>query len=209
MRVRPSLWQGFPTVVASLPLIVLLWDYHRALISRRLPLSLALGTTGFVICAMLFNAALHGIFGPIGGRHLEFDTPRTAGIRIEPERKPYIDLVNYVHDKTRPGEPIYSGVKDHSRLFVNDAMLYFLVDRPPADRFLELEPGISNTRAGQQEIIDALARKNVRLIVLSDILSDEPNQTSRSNGVRILDEFIRANYRFYKDFGNQAVFIRE
>lgn len=209
MRVRPGLWQGFPAVVASLPLIVLLWDYHRALISRRLTLSLALGTTGFVIGALLFNVALDAMFAPRSERLLEFDTPKTTGIRIEPERKPYIDLVNYVHDNTRPGEPIYSGVKDHSRLFVNDAMLYFLVDHPPADRFLELEPGISNTRAGQQEIIDALARKKVRLIVLSDILSDEPNRTSRSNGVRILDEFIRANYHFYRDFGNQAVFIRD
>jgi hypothetical protein len=190
-------------------LIVLLWDHHRALISRHRPLSMILSVAGFVIGAMLFNAALDGILGPRGAWYLQFDTPKTAGIRIEPERQPYADLVNYVHSNTHPGEPIYSGVKDHSRLFINDAMLYFLVDRPPADRFLELEPGISNTRSGQQEIIDALVRKNVRLIVLSDILSNEPNLTSRSNGVGILDEFIRANYRFYKDFGNQAVFIRD
>jgi hypothetical protein len=116
-------------------------------------------------------------------------------------------LVKYIQDNTKPGEFIYSGVRDHSRLFVNDAMLYFLADRPPADRFLELEPGIANTRQGQEEIMNAIKQRNVHLIVLSDILSNEPNQTSVSNGVTMLDQFIRANYHQDRSFGNQMVFI--
>jgi hypothetical protein len=87
-------------------------------------------------------------------------------------------------------------------------MLYFLANRSPADRFLELEPGISNTRRGQEEIINAIKQRNVHLIVLSDILSnDEPNQTSKSNGLTMLDEFIRANYHFDRSFGHQMVFV--
>lgn len=208
MRVRPSVWQGFPALVASLPLIVLLWNHYRPGFSSRRAFSMIMGVTVLAAAAMVFKVALAGRVEPARTEYLEFDTPKTAKIFIERERTPYAHLVNYVYNNTRPGEPIYSGVKDHSRLFVNDAMLYFLVDRPPADRFLELEPGISNTLSGQQEIIDALVKKNVRLIVLSEILSKEPNLTARSNGIKVLDNFIRSNYHHHKDFGSQAVFVR-
>lgn len=208
MRVRPGLWQGFPAIVVSLPLIVLLLDYYKAIIVRSKPLTMALKIIGFLIGAILFNTGLQGLFESSGKHLIAFNTPRSSGIRVEPDMKPYIDLVKYVQDNSKPDEPIYSGVQDHSRLFANDAMLYFLTNRPPADRFLELEPGIANTWRGQQEIINAIKQKNVHMIVLSDILSDEPNQTSKSNGVTILDEYIRANYHFDRSFGNQMVFVK-
>ena len=206
MRVRPHLWQGFSAAVMSIPLIPLLWDYHRAMVARSKPLSWALKIGMFVPGALLFNISLYHLLATKGEGYVPFDTPRSSMIRVEPKQKPYSDLVHYVRSITGPGEPIYSGVQDHSRLFINDAMLYFLTDRPPADRFLELEPGISNTRTGQQEIVDAIKHKNVKVIVLSNILSDEPNLTSRSNGVMLLDEFIHANFHYDKSFGNQKVF---
>lgn len=208
MRVRPGLWQGFPALVVSLPLIVLLLDYYKAIIARNKPLTMALNITGFFIGALLFNAGLQGLLESSDKRLIAFNTLRSLSIRVEPEMKPYIDLVKYVQDNTKPNEPIYSGVQDHSRLFVNDAMLYFLTRRPPADRFLELEPGIANSLQGQQEIINALMHKNVHMIVLSEFKSIEPNNTSRSNGVTILDEYIRANYHFDRSFGNQMVFVK-
>lgn len=209
MRVRPSLWQGFPAMAVSLPLIVLLWDYYKAIIVRSRLLTTILKITGFFIGAILFNAGLQGLLEPSSKHLIEFNTPRSSGLRVEPEMKPYIDLVKYVQGNTKPGEFIYSGVQDHSRLFVNDAMLYFLVNRPPADRFLELEPGLSNTRRGQEEIINSIKQRNVHMIVLSDILSnDEPNLTSMSNGETMLNEFIRANYHFDRSFGNQIVFVK-
>lgn len=207
MKVRPSLWQGFPAMVISLPLIVLLLDYYKAIIARSKLLTMALKITGFLFGALLLNAGLQGMLESSAKHPIAFNTLRSSGIHIEPKMKPYIDLVKYVQDNKKSDEPIYSGVQDHSRLFFNDAMLYFLTNRPPADRFLELEPGIANTLQGQQEIINAIKQKNVRMLVLSDILSTEPNQTSKSNGVTILDEYIRANYHFDRSFGNQMVFI--
>lgn len=209
MRVRPTLWQGFPAMAVSLPLIVLLWDYYKDKIKRSKPMTMTLKITGFILGAMLFNLALHGLHVSTDEHLILLETPRSTDIRIKPETQPYIDLVKYVQNNTKPGEAIFSGVQDHSRLVVHDAMLYFLTDRPPADRFLELEPGISNTRLGQEELIKSIQQKNVRVIVLADILSDEPNLTSRSNGVKILDDFIRANYRFDRNFGNQMVFIKK
>lgn len=208
MRVRPNIWQGFPALVASLPLAILLLNYHKVFILRSKLLVITFAFTGLMLGAMLFYVGFKGLLGSTSEQLVPFNTPRSSGVRVEPGTKPYIELVKYVQDNTTSGEPIFSGVQDHSRLFINDAMLYFLTNRPPADRFLELEPGISNTRRGQEEIINALKQKNVRVIVLSDFLSNEPNLTSRSNGVKILDEFIRANYHFDKSFGDRMVFIK-
>ncbi|MDD5389269.1 MAG: hypothetical protein PHD37_07980 [Gallionellaceae bacterium] len=208
MRVRPTLWQGFPAMAASLPLIALLLEYYKTIISRSKPLAVALNVTGFIIGALLFNTGLNRLFESSDKHLIALNTPRSSGIRVDPEMKLYVDMIKYVMDNTKPGEAIYSGVRDHSRLVYNDAMLYFLTDRPPADRFLELEPGISNTRKAQEEIINSIKQKNVRLIVLSDILSDEPNNTSRSNGVSILDEFIRNNYHFDRSFEGRLVFVK-
>lgn len=208
MRVRPNLNQGFPAFATSLPLAILLFNYHKIFISQRKLLRITLACITFIMSVMLLYVGFKSLLGLTSAPFLPFDTPRTSGVRVEPETKSYIELVKYVQDNTTSGEPIFSGVQDHSRLFINDAMLYFLTDRPPADRFLELEPGISNTRRGQEEIINALKQKNVRVIVLADFLSHEPNLTSRSNGVKILDEFIRANYRFDKRFGDRMVFIK-
>ena len=208
MRVRPTLWQGFPAMVVALPLMAILSFHYREPIARSGRVTTALGVIGFVLSAMLFNVAFQGVLESSNQKLIELDTPRSSGVYIKPEMAPYIDLVRYVRDNTRSGDAIYSGVQDHSRLVINDAMLYFLTDRRPADRFLALEPGISNTRSGQEEIIGALERNNVRLIVLGDFPSDEPNQTSESNGVTALDQFIHANYRIVRRIGGRVVMVR-
>jgi hypothetical protein len=121
----------------------------------------------------------------------------------------YKDLVSYIQAHTEVGEAIYSGAKDSSRLFVNDAMLYFIADRPSATRWVEMEPGLSNTLKGQQEIIDELQSKGVRLVVLWDIVShNEPNATARSNGVHVLDAYIAENFPERKTFGDCTVAMR-
>jgi hypothetical protein len=208
MRVRPGLWQGFPALVASLPLIALLLDYYKKTILQSKLISLAINLMGFIIGAMLFNLGLNGLLESTGNRYIELNTPRASGIHLGENKKPYVDLVEYIQSNSEPDEYIYSGVQDHSRLFVNDVMLYFLTNRHPADRYMELEPGISNTIQGQQEIIDSLAKNNTRLLVLSEFKSTEPNNTSRSNGVTILDEYIRANYHFDRSFESQMIFIK-
>jgi len=48
----------------------------------------------------------------------------------------------------------------------------------------------------------------VRVLVLADITSSEPNATARSNGVTVLDDYIRARYTPSKQFGNYRVWMR-
>ena len=205
MRVRPTLWQGFPAVVACLPLL----SYVLNLLPGSNQFGAAMRTAclcgGFVLGAFLFYQALQEWMHAVDRRVVALNMQRAAGVGVTRDWSYYGELVNYVRSKTHDGEPIYSGVSDHSRLFANDPMLYFLSDRSPADRFVELEPGIANTRSAQQEIIEALMKKSVRIVILLDIDSNEPNLTSVSNGVHDLDIFLTEHYRPSRQFGPYTV----
>lgn len=208
MRVRPHVWQGFSALAASLPLIPLLYSYHKDMVIGNRLLSIPIKTSAFILGALLLSSGLNSLIKSFDESLVQLATPRTNGVRVPQNQQSYIELIRYVENNTELNEPIFSGVVDHTRLFVNDAALYFLARRYPADRFLELEPGISNTAQGQNEIVNALKRKNVRLIVLKDIVGYEANRTSTSNGITLLDEFIRANYHLEKRFGKYLVFLK-
>ncbi len=209
MRVRTHLWQGFPAMISSLPLIVFLLRYYKMQIQNSIVFSTTLPAMGFLLGTMLTNVALQTLLDTSDKQLVPFDTPRSSTIHVQRYMQPYIELVNYIRTHSRPHEAIYSGVDDHSRLFMNDVMLYFLADRPPPDRFLELEPGMSNSSDGQNRMIQVLQQSQVRLIVLASILSNEPNLTSRSNGVTSLDEFIRKQYTPKANYLNYTVYIKD
>jgi hypothetical protein len=209
MRVRPTPWQGFPALITSLPLIAYLLGALKQRIDSNPLLQALIKVSGFLAGSILLHSAIQGFIVSVDHRLINLNTPRASNIRVKPEMASYEELVNYVRKNTHPDEVIYSGVMDHTRLFINDAMLYFLTDRTPAVRFLDLEPGVANTESGQKEIIDALNEHIVRLIVLLDITSDEPNLTSQSNGVYALDQYISKNYQAVEVFGRYTVFIRK
>jgi hypothetical protein len=207
MRVRPTLWQGFPATCAALPLIAFLFC--------SLPAAgrLRLATRGaFLAAALLASAGL-----VVGGASVVrasqqgrtvASLERARGIRLRPQQAPYAELVDFVRRSTRPGEAIYSGVVDHQRLTVNDVMIYFLADRPPADRFVVLEPGIANARASQRETILALEAQHVRLLVLLESRSTEPNLSSVPSGASELDDYIRTHYRVVQRIGGYRILAR-
>jgi hypothetical protein len=205
MRVRPSLFQGFAAVVASLPLFPYLLGKLQA--TSRFTGAMRTGglAGGLIVGSFIFQAGFNNWFDAIASRPIALNAARAAGIRVGPDLAYYAELVNYIQSMTRVNEAIYSGAIDHSRLFVNDSLLYFLANRLPADRFTELEPGISNTRAGQREIMKSLEEKAVRIVVLLAIESKEPNLTSVSNGVHDLDEFLAEHYCPSRYFGPYTV----
>lgn len=209
MRVRTHLWQGFPAMISSLPLIIFLLHHYKLRIQNSTILSTALPATGFLLGTMLTNVALQSLLDTSDKRLIIFNTPQSSSIHVQPYMQPYIELVNYIRTHTRPYEAIYSGVSDHSRLSMNDVMLYFLTDRPPVDRFLELEPGLSNSTDGQQRMIEILQQSHVRLIVLANLIFNEPNLTAQSNGVTSLDDFIRNQYTPKASYSNYTVYIKD
>jgi hypothetical protein len=127
--------------------------------------------------------------------------PRGAGATIPQAIASYNDLVLAIQAHTRAGEPIFSGVTRHDRLFATDVLLYFLTDRPAPTRYYELNRGHMASETVQAEVVDALERRGVRIVVLVDWLSNEPNRSSISNGVTLLDDYIRTHYGRLGTFG--------
>jgi hypothetical protein len=208
MRVRPTLWQGFPALVISLPLLTYLLQAKGSAIFRKHP-RVKLFTSGvaFLVFAALATLSLSSLLVSMSNQVAPLGLPRASAIKVLPGDLGYARVIREVAQRMDRGDFIYSGPSDHSRLFVNDSLLYFLVDGRPATRFVEMEPGIANTVSAQQEICDALLRKKVRVVALLDAQSHEPNLSSRSNGIHIVDDCIRYNFDFIKTVGSYSIFV--
>lgn len=190
VRVRSGMPQGIPALIASLPLAPYLWSYlpWQGLMAwiRRLswlpllPMVVAAGVTWR-------SAAIDAV---------AIDLPRASGLRVDaasaPQWQSYRDLVLRVRDCV-PGR-LFSGVQDTSRLFINDAMLYFLTDKLPVTRWFEMEPGLTNSASAQAEVTRELSASDVSNVVLWEQFSKEPNATAMSNGVKTLDSEIERRF---------------
>lgn len=115
----------------------------------------------------------------------------------------------YIRSQTRPDEYVFVGNTRHDQIFINDLMLYFLINRPIPTRYTELHPGLATTLPVQQTIAAELADHDVRWIVLvAGWESHEPNASSISSGITYLDNAIRQRYRPVTSFGNYQVWRR-
>jgi hypothetical protein len=214
VRVRAAVPQAYPAFVAALPLIVYLLTALAA--NRRARFAAWAVTAGVMIVWLALPAYFaQGKLRTLPTQSAQvFALPR-AGLVLEgPHERllkrasDYTNLIRFLQTSTAPNDYIFSGVTDTSRLFINDSLLYFLANRRPATRWVEMEPGLSNTVAGQNELIQALQTKQVKTVVLLQMLSEEPNATARSNGVHLLDDFIRSNFQPQRQFGKYTVLER-
>lgn len=118
-------------------------------------------------------------------------------------------VADYLLANTRPEEYVFVGNSRHDLIFVNDLMLYFLIDRPIPTRYAELHPGFATTLPVQQAIVSDLQEKEVRWIVTMQTWpSQEPNASSISSGVTFLDDYIREHYLPEVAFGGYQVWRR-
>lgn len=119
--------------------------------------------------------------------------------------------IEFLYQRTNPEEPIFVGTEAHDRIFVNNIMLYFLAARRSATKWHQFDPGVQNADAVQREIIQELAGRNVRYLVLSSEWANvrEPNASANSSGVLLLDGYIRENFTQVQTFGPVAVWERK
>lgn len=113
----------------------------------------------------------------------------------------------YVEQHTAPDDPIFVGLSRHDKIFVNDIFLYFAVDRPTVTKWYDFDPGLQTTAPIQDDMVRELQRAKPKLIVLEDIWADarEPNDSAKSSGVTVLDDYLRRTFEPVATFGKNTV----
>ena len=136
--------------------------------------------------------------------------PGGDGVETSPDdARALTELRHYVWANTTPGESIFVANPRHDLVRFGESLLYVILDRPNATRYISMQPGVMTTAKVQREIVSSLAR--VRLVVrwLDPAAAfAEPNGAGRSSGVHILDLYLASQFREVARFGYYAVLRR-
>jgi hypothetical protein len=170
--------------------------------------------TVLIITALCFLKPLQDQMGDIWrfldkSLYVEMRTARAKGIRFAAENTVYEDAIRYIQAHVREKEKIFVGNQRHDRILMSDIMFYFLSERDSATRYHQLDPGLATTKPKQDYIIDELEKNTVEYMVLASFDSREPNLSSVSSEVYILDEYIRTEFEPIKTFGQYEIWKRK
>jgi len=135
--------------------------------------------------------------------------PLTEGFCFLPEDD-HIQTIEFIDSHTRPNQQLYVGTTKHDRIFANDNLTYFATQRMPATRWSHFDPNLQNSYDTQTQMIQELEVNAPPYIVLDSEfdLVREPNDSSKSTGVTLLDEYLRKKYRHAETFGEMSVWQR-
>jgi hypothetical protein len=120
-------------------------------------------------------------------------------------------IISYISDHTSPGERIFIGLSRHDRILMNDLLTYFASERLPATRWSHFDPDLQTRADIQTEMINELDRQGVRYVILEgqyDSVVQASNDSSKSSGVTLLDDYIRRNYHQVETLGSLSVWLR-
>jgi hypothetical protein len=120
-------------------------------------------------------------------------------------------LVSYLLGHTSTNETIFLGLSRHDRILYNDLLTYFVAGRLPATRWSHFDPDLQTRADIQRQMIQEIDAQAVRFIVLEfefDQAMELSNDSSKSSGVRLLDDYIRSNYHPIQKFGALCLLLR-
>ncbi|MDZ7808858.1 MAG: hypothetical protein U5L11_00350 [Arhodomonas sp.] len=219
--VRPGVLHMLPAVLLVSPLL-LSWAFPAAAVERgRIPppwrwaTSIAVAVFAIPPLAAGWNSlgsgepTAHTLLGVEAryGASLPQGIPRARGFIVPADMAA---AVRFVQARTAPDEPIFVALGRHDRVFVNDLLFYFLADRPPASRYVELHPGAVTEAAVQREIITDLAASRPPYVIRwMAPPRREPNASARSSGNSALDEFLDTEYRVVQELGEYRILARQ
>lgn len=112
-------------------------------------------------------------------------------------RKDYEAVSRYLARYVPKDERILVGTDIHDRILVNTPVLYAQSVRKPATLWAQYDPGVQTTAPVQKEMIGELEKYRVRWIVRTTPWPNvrEPNGSSISSGVTLLDDYLARNFR--------------
>ena len=171
---------------------------------QALAVAAVVAVVGVRLVAASPSAGAEGVAAPTQGaatasalsRWVGCEPTRIARLRcfhIDPARAAVLDFLDR---HAVPDVPIYVGAGRHDKLFVNDVELYFFSGLPAPTRWHDLHPGVQTTLAVQTEMVAALRARPPQFVVVNTRWDDyvEPNDSARSSGVTLLDDYLRAHY---------------
>jgi 4-amino-4-deoxy-L-arabinose transferase-like glycosyltransferase len=134
--------------------------------------------------------------------------PRIRGFLIEPDD--HVEAIRFLINNTQPNERIFVGLGRHDKIYINDNLTYFATGRLPATAWHQFDPGLQTSAEIQTAMVTEIEARAVRYIVLTSEWDDviEPNESARSSGIHIIDDYIHQHYRTRKSFGKVSVMVR-
>jgi hypothetical protein len=213
--VRVSIIQIYLAIIPSLLLIAVLFQ-HRSNFSRPARISI-IGLMGLSLVSATWASVQE--IQVQSAEHLsaetekswcKFVTPLTKGYCFLPEAD-RIQAIEYIVNHTQPGQPLYSGLEHHDRVYANDNLIYFATQHLPATRWSHFDPDLQNSYDIQTQMIQELERNPPPYIVIDSEfdLMREPNGSARSSGVTLLDNYIHARYQPSATFGIESIWRRD
>jgi hypothetical protein len=135
--------------------------------------------------------------------------PLTRGLCFLPDDD-RIRTIEFIDSHTTPGQFLYVGLAKHDRIWVNDNLIYFASQRLPATHWSHFDPGLQNRYDIQAEMVHELQVNSPPYVVLDTEFDQvhEPNDSSRSTGVTLLDEYIHKAYQRAENFGDLSIWQR-
>lgn len=204
-----------PHLIATMPLASILFFLIMHNISQWLNGFKTFRYFSFIVCSIIFVIVIWSplrikIFNITNRNELKkqsfsLELARGEGIRVSHALSNYQSAIQYIQNKVPAGERIFVGKRRHDKITLNDIMFYFLADRDSATKYHDLARGVATTRGVQEDIIKDIKKHNVIYIVLWDLLTEEPNESNKSSGVTMLDDFIHSNYSLEKQFGDYLI----
>lgn len=132
---------------------------------------------------------------------------RLAAIRMDQGQ---VTAAAFVRARSCADERVFVAATRHDLFVVNNVALYFAMDRLPGTHWHSFDPGLQTRADIQGAMVRDLRRSDVRWIVRDASKDDiwEPNASSISSGVRVLDRWIAGNYHLVGQFPPATVWLR-
>lgn len=108
-----------------------------------------------------------------------------------------IDAIRYLQARVSKNGYVFVGLIHHDKTFANDIAFYFASKLRPVTKWHQFDPGLQTMERIQNIMVSELRDKKPRYVVLESEWDDikEPNDSSVSSGVTILDDYIESCYR--------------
>jgi hypothetical protein len=136
-------------------------------------------------------------------------SPSTIGLCFFPDNG-HMQAAEFITAHTRPDQKLYVGVTRQDIIFANDNYTYFATQRLPATRWSQFDPLVQNRPEVQSEMIAELEATAPPYIAVDSEFDGarEPNDSSKSSGVTLLDDYIHNKYQRVESFDEMSVWKR-